>query len=109
MRRVFGLDQHLAGQVVATAAAAHLHELREQALRRAEVGGEQRSVGADHADKGQAREVVALGQHLCADQKVGLAGVDGGEQRLPLLRRAGGVAVDTQDACLGEALTQRCL
>jgi hypothetical protein len=77
---IFGLDQHFAGQVGAAAAAADLHQLREQPLRGAEVGGEQRRIGADRADQGQQREIVALGQHLGADQDVGLAGVDGGEQ-----------------------------
>ena len=53
---ILGLDQHLARQRGAAAAAADLHQLREQPLRRAEVGGEQRGIGADDADQGEQRE-----------------------------------------------------
>jgi hypothetical protein len=104
--RMLGLDQHFARQCGAPAATADLHQLREQAFRRAEIGGEQRGVGTDRADQGQVRKIVALGQHLGADQDVGLAGMDGRQQRLPFLRRTGGIAVDAQHTCLREALAQ---
>jgi hypothetical protein len=103
---IFGLDQHFAGQVGTAAAAADLHQLREEPLRGAEVGGEQRRIGADRADQRQQREIMALGQHLGTDQDVGLTRVDGGEQGLPFLRRARRIAVDAQDAGRGEAFDQ---
>jgi hypothetical protein len=103
---MLGLDQHFAGQRGAPAAAADLHQLREQPLRGAEIGGEQRGIGTDRTDQGQVRKIVALGQHLGADQDVGLAGMDGRQQRLPFLRRTGRIAVDAQHTCLRKTLAQ---
>ena len=103
---ILGLDQHFAGQFGAPAAAADLHQLREETLGRTKVGGEQGGIGADRADQGQQRKIMALGQHLGADQDVGLTGMDGGEQGLPFLRRARRIAVDAQDAGFGKAFDE---
>ncbi len=106
MVRVAGLDQHLPRQPGAAAAAAHLHELGEQALRRPEVGGEQGGVGVEHTHQGEAGKVVALGQHLGAHQDVGLAPVDPLQQGLPLALAAGAVPVGAQQARAGKAHRQ---
>jgi hypothetical protein len=47
---ILGLDQHFAGQGGAPATAADLHQLREETFRGAEIGSEQRGVGADRTD-----------------------------------------------------------
>ena len=71
--RILGLDQHFAGQVGPPAAPADLHQLGEEALGSAEIGGEQSGIGADGADQCQPRKIVPLGQHLGTDQDTGQA------------------------------------
>ncbi len=106
MIRVFGLDQHLALQLGPPGPPRHLHQLGEQAFRRPPVGGEQRGIGAQHADQRQFGEIVALGQHLRADQDVRLAAMDAFEHRFPLLAAFDRVTVHTQDARLREPRLQ---
>ncbi len=106
MRRVFGLDQHFARQRAAPGAPANLHELLEQALRRAKIRCVQRGIGADHPHQGELRKVVALGHHLRADQDVGTAVGDGRQQAFPLRAGARRVAVDAQHARLRKQLRQ---
>ena len=108
--RMFGelrLDDHLARQVRPPGPPSDLHQLCKQALGRAPVGGEKRRIGADRPDQRQLRKVVPLGQHLGADQDVGLAGVDLCAQRFPLLAALGRVAVHAQDARLWKTLGKR--
>ena len=71
-----GLHDDFAGQPRAAGAARDLHEQRGQALGRAEVGAVERVVGAEHADQREARKVVALREHLRADQDVDRVGLD---------------------------------
>ena len=99
----FGLDEHFAGQRGAPGAPADLHQLLEEALGRAEIGGVERRVGADHADQRQARKVVPLGHHLRADENVRVAAVYPGKQRHPLPSRTRHIAIDTQHAGLRKA------
>ena len=75
MRREIGLHDDLARQVRAAGAARDLEQQRGEPLRRAEIGAVERVVGAEHADQRQAREIVALGEHLRADEDVDVAGV----------------------------------
>ena len=60
-----GLDQHFAGQGVAPGAPGNLHQLREQALRGAEIGAVERAVRIHHPDQGELLEVVAFARSGC--------------------------------------------
>ncbi len=65
---VVGLDEDFAGEVAASGASADLGEELEDAFGGAEVGHAEGVVGADDADEGDAVDVVALGDHLGADE-----------------------------------------
>jgi hypothetical protein len=82
--------------------ARHLHQLREEPLGGAEVGAEERAVGVEHAHQREAGIVVALGEHLRADEDVDLAARTG-RARLQRALARGGVAVDARDARRGSA------
>ena len=64
------LDSASPRALAAAGAAGDLGQQLERALRGAEVGEAQADVGDDHADQRDLREVVALGDHLRADQHV---------------------------------------
>ena len=72
MLRFIGLQHHASGQIVAPCAARHLRQKLERAFRRAVVGQIQRRVGGNYADKRDVREIVSLGDHLRADQRLRL-------------------------------------
>ena len=100
-----GLDPHLARRAVrrvAPGAPRRLHQEREQAFRRAKVAAEERRVGIDRGDEADAAKVVALGDHLRADQDVDLARVDGAERRLERAFPARAVGVDARDPRFGK-------
>jgi len=101
-----GLQPHLGrarlgGEVVRVApgAAGGLHEQGEQALGRAEVAGEQRSVGLYGRHQRDAAEVVPLGHHLRAHEHVHLARVHLGQ--LLLQRALGALGVDLRGGLVG--------
>ena len=71
-RRV-GLQNHPARQFGPAGAASHLGEQLKGALRGPEVSHLEPLIGADNPHQGEARQVVALGQHLGAHQDVHLA------------------------------------
>ena len=70
----------LAGR--ASGAARDLGQQLKGALGGAKVGDVQADVGADHAHQRHRRQVEALRHHLRADQHVGLALQEGGEDLL---------------------------
>ena len=74
------LQDHLARHVAAPGAARHLGQELERALGRAEVGQAEAHVGVDHAHQRHARKVVALRDHLGADQDVGLPRLERGQR-----------------------------
>ena len=59
-------------------------------------------VRRDHADQRDERHVEPLGDHLRADEHVGLVGEEAGEDRLVRVAAAGDVAVPAQGARLRE-------
>ena len=67
------LHDGLARAVAAAGAARHLRQQLERALGGAEIRQPEPDVGRDHADQGDVREVVALRDHLRADEHVDLA------------------------------------
>src|SRR5690554_6202975 len=67
------LDDHLAAALGATRAAGDLGDQLCQTLRSAKVATEQALVRIEDADQADIRKVVALGQHLGAEQNMPLA------------------------------------
>ena len=64
------------GELGAAGAAGDLHQQRGEPLGGAEIGAVERVVGAEHAHQRQPRKIVALGEHLRADEDVELAVLD---------------------------------
>lgn len=106
MLRLVRLQQDFGRPARTTGATRHLGDQLSHALECAEIGAEERLVGVDHADQRQAGEVVALGQHLGADQNLHGAALDVVEQALELAGFAQSVGVEPLDAALRELLTQ---
>ena len=104
-----GLDQHLARFLGAPGTAGHLDDLLGHALAGAEVGGKQPAVGVQHGDQGHLGKVVALGEHLGADQDAGRAAVDGSQQLAQGVLARRGVAVDAQHRDVREQQLQAFL
>ena len=73
-----------------------------QALAGAKVGREQALVGVENADQRHGRKVMALGQHLRADQDVGAAVARGGQVRVERPAPARAVAVHAQHPVVRE-------
>ena len=104
-QRVIGivrLDDDLAGAIGASGAARDLQNRLREALVAARIGAEQPLIRVQHADERDAREVVALRQHLRADQDLDVARFDvvehGGERALA----ARAVAIEPRDARRGK-------
>ena len=98
MIRIVGLNHDLAGAIGAPGAARDLQDRLREPLVAARIGAEQPLVGVQHADERDAREVMALRQHLRADQNLDVARFDvvqhGGERALA----ARAVAIEPRDA-----------
>ena len=75
------------GDVAAARAAGDLREQLERALGRAEVGQPEADVRRDDADERHAREIVALGDHLRADEDVDARRANVGEHAAIAPRR----------------------
>ena len=101
-----GLDEDASGFVAAAGAAGDLGEELEDALRSAEVWEAEGEVGADDADEGDAVDVVALGDHLRADEEIDFAGVQALEDAFHVAAGADGVAVHAADAGVGKEFLQ---
>src|SRR5215470_16682447 len=106
MLRIKRLDEHAAGEIAAAGAACDLREQLKSALGGAKVGQAERGVGADYADQRDALKIVALGEHLRADQNIERAAREGAQRFLILALGACGVAVEARDAGTGEFLAQ---
>src|SRR5690348_11825003 len=103
------LDEHATGEVAAASAAGDLGEQLKGALGRAEVRQTERGIGADHADQSDTLKIVALGEHLCADENVERAAGESAKRFLILALGAGGVAVEAGDARTGKFFAQALL
>jgi len=101
--RKSGLDQHLADAALATRASGHLYHRLGKAFVAAEVGAKQALVRVDDADQRELREVMTLGEHLCADEDVGLAQSRLFENGIHCTAPLCAVAVDTEDGPPGKA------
>ena len=97
-----GLHHDAAGEVAAPGPARDLADQLEGALRPGVVGQAQREVGVDHPDQRDARQVEPLGDHLRADEHVGLAAGEALQQTAMVVAAAHRVAVPAQRAGGGE-------
>ena len=97
------------GQIASSRAARDLRQQLKHSLRRAKVRQAQREVRAHYAHQRDAMNVVALGDHLRADQQVDLAGVQPREQPLHIAAAADRVAIHAPDARVRKELLQPLL
>ena len=86
--RVVRLNPDFAGTFGAARAAGHLNDQLCGVFRRAKIRTRKTGVGVDHADQRDARKVVALRQHLRADEHRGFAARDQFEVRCHRARAA---------------------
>ena len=99
--RMKGLHPHFARTgvpCIAASAACGLHQQTEQTLGRAKVTGKKCAVGVDACCQRDMPEVVALGDHLRADQHVNLARVYAGQLRLERAFEPRAVGINSGDA-----------
>jgi len=92
------LNQYLTGFIGAAGAACNLHQLRKQPFRRTEIRTEQGAVGIDDTDQREIGEVMALGQHLRAEQDIDFTGMHGFQHVVEGMLALGAVAINPQDA-----------
>src|SRR4029079_5248630 len=74
--RHIGVDQAVTFDCLPSRTPGDLAQELEGALRRARVSLRQAEIGVDHADQSQAREMMALGDELRADDDIDLARLD---------------------------------
>ena len=96
------LDNHFARLFGASGATGDLHDQLGHTLAGTKIGGKQPTIGIENRHQSDAREVVTLGEHLCADQDARLTFLHGVEQGGHGLLARGAVAVDAQDRHVGE-------
>ena len=101
-RGTSGLEEHLSSPTLTACPACHLSHHGEGVLIGTEVGLVEHGVGREDAHDGDTSEVETFGDHLGADEEVGLATGELGDDAFVGVTGAGGVEVHTGDACLGE-------
>ena len=104
--RIICLHEHFAGKFAAPGAARHLRQQLKRALGGAKIRQAEREIGGDHADERDALKIVALRDHLRADQDVDLARRKRAQHLLVGALGAHGVAVQARDARFGKLLAQ---
>ena len=109
MERREALHEDLALDVAPAGAPADLGEELEGPFARPEVRDVQRHVGVDDPDEGDIREVEPFRDHLRADQDVGLAHAEVGEDPTEIVLPLERVGIHPLDASLGEELRQGVL
>ena len=106
---MIALHHDAAGRLATAGAARDLGQQLKDALRRTKVRQVERIVRADNAHQRDAVDVVALRNHLGADQQVDLAGVQAYEQPLHVMTAAHRVAVHAANARMRKDLLQPLL
>ncbi len=104
---ILGLDQHFPLRLAATGASGDLGEQRIEAFGRPEVRAVEHAVRVEHANQREVRKVVALGEHLGADQDVDVARANALAHLVPGVLAARAVAVDPQHARLRKMAAER--
>ena len=88
--------------LAAAGAPGHLREQLKRPLGGAEVRQPEPDIGRDDADERDVREIVALGDHLRADEHVELAAAKAVQQIGETAPPAHRVAIDAADARVGK-------
>jgi hypothetical protein len=96
---VVGLDEHATGTNGAPGSACDLGQKLKRAFSGAKIGQTHAGVRKNNTDEGDAGKIVPLGQHLGADQDVGLSSVHGRQHADQTARR---VAIEAFDFRLGK-------
>ncbi len=105
----FGLDHHFAGPGRAAGAAGDLDDRLREPLGRTVVRREQALIRVQDHDQADVGKVVALRQHLGADEDARLAAVHALEHRLNRAARRGRVPVESRDRVRRKQTRQRLL
>src|ERR1700677_2313837 len=101
------LQNYFTGRLAAAGTAGDLREQLKGALGGAEVRQSQGAVGTDHADQGDAVNVVPLGDHLRAHQQIEFTFIERGKRALEVFVAANRVAIKTRDARLRKHAVQQ--
>ena len=104
--RVMSLQQHFALLTGAAGAASHLNIELGKTFGGAKVSGEQRAVHIQQRHQRHIRKMMALRQHLRADQNTRAAAKHVGQMLLQRAFAAGGVAVDARQRHAGKQRLQ---
>src|SRR5260370_23938197 len=106
MAWVVSLNQNASRDIAAPGASCDLDEQLESSLACAKIGDAERRVCVDDSNERPAREVMALGDHLCSDENVHLACTNSSEDGLDLLA-ARDVTIQPGNARLRKGCRQR--
>ena len=109
MKRRECLHEHFALDVAAPGAAGDLREQLKGAFARAKIRLMQRKIGVNDADERDVRKMQALGNHLGADEDVGLAGAKIAEHLPVIVLALHRVGVHALDARLRKKFGERFL
>ena len=107
--RLIRLQDHPPAQQAAARPTRHLRQHLEGALARAEVRQIEADIRTDHADQRHHRQIESLGDHLRADQHVGLAVHEALQDGIVRCLCRGGIGVPAQHARGGKGLHHRLL
>ena len=103
------LHEDGAGKLAASGASGDLGEELEDALGSAKVRQSEGKICTDDSYQRDPMDVMALGDHLRADEQVDLAGMEAHEEALHVRAAAHGVSVHAADACAGKDLLKPLL
>src|SRR5665213_250226 len=109
MKRRERLHKHLALDIAATGATGDLREQLEGAFARAKIRLMQREVGVNDADERDVRKMQTLGDHLRADEDIGLARAKIAEDFAIIVLALHRVGVHAPDARLRKKFRERLL
>ena len=91
------LQYHLAGRFAASGASGDLRQQLKCSLRCAKVRQAERAVRSHDSNQGDAVNVVTLGDHLRADEKIDFPRVHPGQHAFEVIAPAHRVAIDARD------------
>ena len=102
-----GLHQHLPRSLTSPGTARQLQQQLQGLLSCAEIGAVQKPIRREHRRQGDPRQIHALGQHLRADQDVGLSGSETVQQASMAIPPPGGIAVKAEQTKAFELLREQ--
>ena len=102
------LNQHVPWSLTPPGAPRNLHDKLRHTLGSPKIRAKKTTIGVEHADKSNIRKVMTFGQHLGADQNVGVLGSNPGKNFFQCTFAPRTVTVQTIYACLRKSRRQ-CL